>query len=108
MDKKCPMLGGKKCMRDKCAFWVHLIGKNPQTGQDVDEFNCSIAWLPTLLIENAKNVAHNQAAIEDFRNRSVEFQDNFMGAINASRQLKEVEGPKKLKEIETVDAEIKE
>ena len=88
-------------------YWVHLIGKNPQTGHDVDEFNCAIALLPILLIENARNVSGTQAAIEDFRNKSVEFQDSFIGAINANKQLKESKEPLKLSETEVIDAEVK-
>lgn len=41
------------------------------TGQDVDEWGCSIAWLPHLLIENANQTREAGAAIESFRNETV-------------------------------------
>jgi hypothetical protein len=30
-----------------------LIGKNPQTGADSQDWNCAITFLPILLVENA-------------------------------------------------------
>jgi hypothetical protein len=57
--KKCPLLN-KKCIEHDCDWFVHLIGKNPQTGANQDEWGCSIKWLPILLVENAavtKNVS---------------------------------------------------
>lgn len=52
MDKKCPLLS-KKCIKHECAWYTHLVGMNPQTGQPIDEYGCAIASLPILLVENA-------------------------------------------------------
>lgn len=80
-DKKilCPMMGGE-CIEDgairngelvACRFWVHVQGKNPQTGETVNNSDCSIAWMPVLMIENSKVNRESGAAIESFRNEMV-------------------------------------
>ena len=67
----CPLVHGA-CKQFECLFWVQLRGTHPQTGQELDEFDCSIRWLPVLLIEGAKETRQAAAAIESLRNRVVE------------------------------------
>lgn len=50
---------------------MQIRGKHPQTGADIDEWGCSIAWTPMLLIENAKMQRETGAAVESFRNEMV-------------------------------------
>lgn len=69
--KLCPFLK-KACVEHQCKMYVHLTGTNPQTGQSVDEFDCSLAWLPILLVEGAKETRQAAGAIESFRNEMVE------------------------------------
>jgi hypothetical protein len=71
-----------------------LQGKHPQTGLDVQEWGCSIAWLPLLLVENSAKTAGVQAATESFRNEMVKGQ-NVMNNILASN-------PQTRKEIKTI------
>ena len=66
----CPILK-KECIEFKCKFWDHLLGKSPQTGQPIDEYDCAIKWLPMLLIENAQQSRQTGAAVESFRNEMV-------------------------------------
>jgi hypothetical protein len=56
----------------KCPLWVHIRGKNPQSEDSVDFWNCSLAWLPTLLIENSQMQRQTGAAVESFRNDMVD------------------------------------
>lgn len=58
MAKSCPT----------CPMWVKIRGKNSNTGEDIDGFNCAIAWGPMLLIENSQKQRETGAAIESFRN----------------------------------------
>jgi hypothetical protein len=51
-----------------CPLWIQLRGKHPNTGEDVDDWGCAFAWMPMLLIENAKQIRSNAAATESFRN----------------------------------------
>ncbi len=52
--KWCPLIR-KDCVEHKCAFYTHVMGHNPNTGQAVDEWACSIQFLPMLLIETLNN-----------------------------------------------------
>jgi hypothetical protein len=76
----CPMMGGEECVEDgairngelvKCRFWIHVQGKNPQTGETVSNGDCAMAWMPVLLIENSKVNRETGAAVESMRNESV-------------------------------------
>lgn len=66
----CPLLK-KDCVELKCAWFTQLRGKNPNTGQDVDEWGCAIAWMPILTIENSQQQRQTGAAVESFRNEMV-------------------------------------
>lgn len=55
----------------KCPWWILLRGTNPNTGEDVDEWKCSIATIPMLLIETANQSRQGAAATESFRNEVV-------------------------------------
>ena len=71
----CPL--GSKCKEVKdnkihqCAWFIKLAGKNPTTGEDIDEYGCAMAWTPILLIENANTNRGQTAAIESLRNETV-------------------------------------
>lgn len=49
-------------------MYVQIRGTNPNTGQEVDEYGCSIAWMPILLLEGAQQQRQTGAAVESFRN----------------------------------------
>ena len=53
-----------------------MIGKNPNTGQDVSEWNCAVSWLPMLLIEGSQQTRQTGSAIESFRNEMVKANEN--------------------------------
>lgn len=67
----CPIYR-KPCKALDCAWFIQLRGTNPNTGVEIDEWGCSIAWLPILMIENAKETLQAAAAIESFRNEMVD------------------------------------
>ena len=72
----CPL--GAQCEEIKgdtlyrCAWSVKIAGKNPNTGEEVNEWKCSMAWLPLLLIENTSKQIGTASAVESFRNAVVE------------------------------------
>lgn len=72
----CPL--GSKCEEVKdgaihrCAWYTKLAGENPNTGEIVDEHGCAMAWLPVLLVENARTMRGTSAAVESFRNEMVD------------------------------------
>jgi hypothetical protein len=55
----------------KCSLWMQLRGKNPNTGQDIDEWGCVDRWLMVGLLEIAKMERSTAAATESFRNEVV-------------------------------------
>lgn len=66
----CPLLK-KKCIEHKCAWFTHVRGLNPNTGQEVDEWLCAITWMPLMAIEIAQKENQTGAAVESFRNEVV-------------------------------------
>jgi len=67
----CPLDGFKPCRQLECAWFMKVVGTNPNTGKEVDEWGCSMAWLPILTIENSQQQRQTNAAVESFRNEMV-------------------------------------
>jgi hypothetical protein len=75
----CPL--GAKCEEVKviegkqkivrCPWYVRVSGTNPNTGEDIDSWNCAIAWMPMLQINVANEARKGVAATESFRNEVV-------------------------------------
>lgn len=92
VQNNCPLNGFEKCKTTGCAWFIQVRGVNKNTGEDVDEWGCSVAWLPVLLIENASQSRQTGAAVESFRNemvKSSEFgQQVLLASINSTQQNK--------------------
>ena len=77
----CPL--GAKCEEAKdgalhrCAWYIQVRGTNPNDGKEVDQWGCSMAWMPLLAIENSQQQRQTGAAVESFRNEMVK--NNEMG-----------------------------
>jgi hypothetical protein len=99
-DGKCPLLQ-KKCIKHQCLWYNMLQGKHPQTGLDVSEWGCSIAWLPLLLVENSAKMTGVQAATESFRNEMVKGQNVMNNILAANPQTR-----KEMKNISSLFAKI--
>ena len=95
----CPL--GSKCEEVKdgaihrCAWFIEVHGTNPNTGDVVKDWACSMAWMPMLLIENSQQQRSTGAAVESFRNETVKAneinQQLFLAAANASpRDIKDI------------------
>lgn len=67
----CPLIA-KDCIQTKCAWFTQLRGHNPNTGKEIDEWGCAIAWMPVLMIENSQQQRQTGAAVESFRNEMVQ------------------------------------
>ena len=63
----CPLMG-KTCIGLQCAWFTKVQGVNPNTGDQVEDWACAVAWLPMLAIENSQNTRMTGAAVESFRN----------------------------------------
>jgi hypothetical protein len=67
----CPLDGFKPCRQLECAWFMQIRGTNPNSGEPVDEWGCSMAWMPMLMIENSQQQRSTSAAVESFRNEMV-------------------------------------
>jgi hypothetical protein len=66
----CPLVK-KDCIGLQCAWFTRIQGVDTNTGNQVDEYQCAIAWMPMLLIENSGQQRQTGAAVESFRNEMV-------------------------------------
>jgi hypothetical protein len=67
----CPLHNFEPCKQLDCAWFLKIRGTHPNTGEDVDDWGCAIAWMPVLLIENSQQQRQTGAAVESFRNEMV-------------------------------------
>lgn len=64
-DLKCPL--HRKAMSDvcqTCPLWTQVRGRNPQSQEEIDRWDCALAFLPMLLIENSAQQRSTAAAVE--------------------------------------------
>lgn len=75
----CPL--GAKCEEVKlidgkqvlfrCPWYTMVRGNDVNTGKEIDNWGCAIAWMPTLMINTANESRKGVAATESFRNEMV-------------------------------------
>jgi hypothetical protein len=80
----CPLNNFEPCKQLECAWFLKIRGKNPNTGEDIDEWGCSMSWLPILLIENAQMSRQTGAAVESFRNEMVKVNESSQHLLTAA------------------------
>ncbi len=76
---ECPL--GAKCEELKeengkpvlyrCPWYIKIMGRDPNTGKEIDNWGCAIAWMPALMINTANEARQGAAATESFRNEMV-------------------------------------
>jgi hypothetical protein len=81
----CPLIG-KDCVQLQCKFFCKIQGQDTNTGKEIEEWNCSIAFLPLLLIENSGQQRQTGAAVESFRNEMVKANETNQQILLASAQ----------------------
>jgi len=68
-NEMCPLMRKRRNrVCHDCAWFKHVVGRHPQTGEQFDKWDCSIALLPMLLIENARETSRTTDALLDLRN----------------------------------------
>lgn len=82
----CPLDGFKPCRQLECAWFMKIRGNNPNTGEEIDDYGCSIAWLPVLMIENSQQQRSTGAAVESFRNEMVKSNETSQHVLMATLQ----------------------
>jgi hypothetical protein len=90
----CP-LNGKLCLEGKredfqrddvdvpvtCRWWVHLYGKDPQSEKILDQYDCSIAWLPVTTVETSQMSRQSSASFDKVATQISEMGGKLGGAI---------------------------
>ena len=66
LGHKCEEIKGEKLHR--CVWFIEMQGTNPMSGEQLDEKGCAMAWMPVLLVENARVARGTVSAVESFRN----------------------------------------
>ena len=82
----CPLDGFKPCRQLDCAWFMKVRGNNPNTGEEIDDYGCAIAWMPVLMIENSQQQRQTGAAVESFRNEMVKANDVSQQVLRATIQ----------------------
>lgn len=86
----CPL--GHKCEKiaqsedgnsyiERCAWYVEVQGKHPQTDETLNESRCAMAWQPVLILEQSRNIHINTNAMLSMRNETVKRQDEALEAL---------------------------
>ena len=72
----CPLNNFEPCKKLDCNWFIYVRGTNPNTGADIDEWQCAVKWMPLLMIENSMQQRQTGAAVESFRNEMVKANEN--------------------------------
>lgn len=85
MNKLCPLLK-KPCVEHDCTFWTHITGMHPQTGANVDCWDCTLKWIPIMLVEQTRMTRTVAASVDSARNEIVERQEVLNAAVSDARE----------------------
>lgn len=80
--KWCPLIK-KDCVEHKCAWYTHITGQDPNTGNQVDHWSCAVQWMPMLMIENSQQQRSTSSAVESFRNEMVKANESNQNMLDA-------------------------
>lgn len=86
----CPLHSFEPCKQLECAWFMKITGKDPQKNTDIEDWGCAVAWLPVLLIENARVNYQTGAAVESFRNEMVKSNEStqqVLMTVSSNRNL---------------------
>lgn len=86
----CPLNGFQPCKLWECSWFIEVKGKHPQTGTDVNEWGCAIAWMPVMMIENSQMQRQTGAAVESFRNEMVKANETSQKVLLAAAGVPEM------------------
>lgn len=98
----CPLNNFKPCQKHACAWYTQIRGTNPNTGQEIDNWGCAIAWMPLLLLEGAKETRQGAAAIESFRNEMVTQNERSLTLQQMAIEREKLSKHPQIKEVHSV------
>ena len=71
----------------RCAWYTKMVGLDPNTGKEVDDWACSMAWMPMLQVEMSKTNRGQTEALESLRNETVKGQAEFNDIVTKRSNL---------------------
>jgi len=71
----------------RCAWYTKMVGLDPNTGKEVDEWACAMSWMPMLQVEMSKTNRGQTEALESLRNETVKGQAEFNNIISKKNKL---------------------
>jgi hypothetical protein len=98
----CPFIK-KSCVGLQCALYTKVAGYDTNSGKQIEDWACAVAWLPVLLIENSGQQRQTGAAVESFRNEMVKSNEKAQALLLATAgitQMRNEEEPKLIRSIE--------
>jgi len=78
VQHNCPINNFEPCKQLECAWFTKLVGKNPQGEKEIEEWGCAVTMLPLILIDQNVGIRGTQSAVESFRNKMIEQQDELL------------------------------
>lgn len=75
----CPFLN-KPCIEKDCILFVNVQGKHPQTGKDIDMWDCSFKIQNLLLMEHGRQLEGLRIVSEETRNQTIKTAENLLKA----------------------------
>lgn len=89
---ECEEIKNNKMRR--CRWYVKLVGKDPQSKKEYDDWRCALVWNVITNIEISQTNRGQTQALESFRNETIKRQDTFASIAlsnvvdNTSKALK--------------------
>lgn len=68
-------------VRTKCAFFIQLAGKNPQTDEVINDPGCSIAFIPIIQLEGNNFMRQAIASTDKAATEIKKHHASFIGAL---------------------------
>ena len=86
LGNECETAQDNKIIR--CAWYTKMVGKDPTSNKEYEEWGCAIAWMPTMMVEMSQTNRGQTAALESFRNETVKGQEEFTNTIKLATSQK--------------------
>ncbi len=98
----CPFIK-KDCVGLQCVLYTKVQGTDMNTGKQVEDWACAVAWLPVLLIENSGQQRQTGAAVESFRNEMVKSNEKAQQLLLATAGIIQVKNEEQSKLIRSIE-----
>lgn len=84
--------------RTTCAFFIKLAGKNPQTGEIVDDPGCSIAFMPIIALEGNQHTRQVAASTDKVATEVRKQHATFLVALGPEAQTRLLDADPRIKQ----------